>query len=340
MINKKTLIGLVLPLFVVFGCQTPSKKDYIKLNGFTQGTTYSITYFDSLYRDFSTPINEILEKIDSSMSLYRDSSVINAFNQSEFGMEVDSLLARVVYLSLSISNETHGSFDITIAPLVKAWGFYAKEGGIPDEMTIQRLLSSMGSNMIELNGLYLSKKSPELSIDVNAIAQGFTVDVIAEFFRSMGVNDYLIEVGGEIRASGNSPRNGSWLVGIDKPEDNAISGDNLQVVIGLTNQSLVTSGNYRKFFVKDGIKYSHTIDPFTGYPVTHSLLSATVVDSTAARADALATAFMVMGLKPTINWLSEHPNVHAYLVYSDELGEYQVWMTQGMKEMIVSKPSN
>jgi thiamine biosynthesis lipoprotein len=292
-------------------------------------------YYDSLNRDFSGPINIILEKIDSSMSLYRENSIINAFNSSVHGILIDSLLAEVVRYSLQYTNETDGTFDITVGPLVKAWGFHAKKGEMPERETITNLMKFIGSDMIELENLYLGKKHPEVKIDVNAIAQGFTVDQIAQSFENEGISDYLIEIGGEIRALGKSPRGAHWLVGVDRPEDNALSGDNLQVIIKLSGESLVTSGNYRKFFVRDGVKYSHTIDAQTGYPVNHSLLSATVLDSTATRADALATAFMVMGKERVIEWLSNNPGVEAYLVYSDENGDFQVWISEGMSERIV-----
>jgi len=292
-------------------------------------------YYDSLNRDFSESINIILEKIDSSMSLYRDNSIINAFNNSSNGIAIDSLLAEVVMHSLRYAQETNGAFDITVGPLVKAWGFHAKKGEMPEDKTIRDLMKFIGSEMIELNNLFLGKKHPKVKIDVNAIAQGFTVDQIAQNFENEGIGNYLIEVGGEVRTLGKSPRGAHWLVGVDKPDDNALSGDNLQVIIKLSGESLVTSGNYRKFFVKDGVKYSHTIDAQTGYPVSHSLLSATVLDSTATRADALATAFMVMGKERVIEWLLSNPGIEAYLVYSDEKGDFQVWMSEGMRERIV-----
>ena len=324
-------------LFIVLmaSCTSTTTKDYIRLNGFTQGTTYSITYADSLNRDFAAPIEDILERVDSSMSLYRKNSIINNFNQSQTGIEVDSLLAHVVELSLLYSHQTDGAFDITIGPLAREWGFHAKKGEMPDAETVERLKQFTGSGMINLDGLHITKKFPDVIIDVNAIAQGYTVDLIAEFLEAMDICDYLVEVGGEIRSKGKSPRGKHWLVGIDKPEENALSGENLQVIISLSGESLVTSGNYRKFFVREGVKYSHTIDPTTGYPVTHSLLSATVIDKTSARADALATAFMVMGTERTKKWLSANPKVDAYLIFTNDAGDYEIWMTEGMKKRVV-----
>jgi thiamine biosynthesis lipoprotein len=328
-------ISLIIIIGLLVGCTGNTKKDFVKLNGFTQGTTYSITYSENQNSNFSIPIEDILEQIDSSMSLYRNNSLINRLNQSETGIEVDTLLARVVDLAITYCRQTDGAFDITVGPLALEWGFHAKKGEMPDSTTVKRFKQFIGPNMIQLEELTITKKFPEVTIDVNAIAQGYTVDVIAKFLEEKDVHNYLVEIGGEIRTKGKSPRGKHWLVGIDKPEDNAITGENLQEIIRLSGESLVTSGNYRKFFVRDGVKYSHTIDPTTGYPVTHSLLSATVIDKTSARADALATAFMVMGTEKAKKWISANPEVDAYLVFSDEAGNYNTWMTEGMKKRIV-----
>lgn len=326
----KKLAYLIVFVLTIIGCQNKSPKNYIKLNGFTQGTTYAITYFDKQNRDFSMQVEDILERVDSSMSLYRDNSIISQWNRSAQGIQVDTLLAQVVIQSLQINDQTDGAFDITIGPLARAWGFHMKRGEMPDQQTIDSLVKFTGHNMINLNGLNLSKAYPEVIIDVNAIAQGYTVDLLSDYLEMQGVNDYLVELGGEVRTLGESPSGKKWRVGVDKPIDNALSGETLQVVLSLSGESLVTSGNYRKFFVKDGVKYSHTIDPVSGYPVSHSLLSATVIDSTAARADALATAFMVMGLNRAKEWLSVNPEVEAYLIYSNDQGDYQVWMSENM----------
>ena len=328
-------LSFLITAIAFAGCMNRKPKEYTKISGFTQGTTYGIVYYDSKNRDFSGSIDTILLRIDTSMSVYNSKSIINAFNSSSSGITVDTLLAEVVQQSKQIFIETGGKFDITVGSLVKAWGFHSKRGEIPSDEEVKRLLANIGSDKILLNELFLSKVNPDVSIDVNAIAQGFTVDLIAELFESKGVVDFLIEVGGEIRASGKSSRGTGWIVGIDKPVDDALPGDDLQVKITLTDFALATSGNYRKYYVKNGVRYSHTIDSQTGYPVTHSLMSATVVDKTAARADALATAFMVMGAEKAQEWLSKNQGVEAYLVYIDLMDNYTVWMTDGMKKFIV-----
>lgn len=339
MIHKtSSLTALILLLLISvfpYGCKQKLNKEYIQLDGFTQGTTFNIRYFDQQKRNFSADIDSILAAIDTSMSIYNPASVIVAFNSSTNGAEVDNLLAEVVLKSIAISNETNGAFAITVGPLVKAWGFHIKRGEMPTDSDIKELLKLIGLDKIALNGNYLQKKHPKVMIDVNAIAQGYTVDLIGEFLERKGVTDYLVEVGGEVRTLGLNPRGTFWVVGVDKPMDDAISGEDLQVKIALSGKSLVTSGNYRKFFVRDGVKYSHSIDTKTGYPANHTLLSATVLDKTGARADALATAFMVMGLDSTKRWLKRNPEVETYLIYSDSIGTFQTWMTPGIKEMIV-----
>jgi len=333
--NRIYLYTAILTLIV--GCKQPQQREYQNIIGFTQGTSYKIIYHDQSNRDFSGEVNLLLEKIDSSMSLYRNSSIINRFNESSTGIMVDSLFAHVAELSIRYSHETDGAFDFTVGPLVKAWGFHAKRGEMPDSLQLVEMIKHTGAGMVIINGLQLSKVLPDVQIDVNAIAQGYTVDVIAQLFDKKGIADYLVEVGGEVRTKGKSPRGDKWLVGIDRPDDHALSGENLQVIVALSGMSLVTSGNYRRFFVKDGVKYSHTINPKSGYPVNHTLLSATVIDSTAARADALATAFMVMGLELTKEWLEKNSGVEAYLIYSGTDGEYNVWMSKGMEKYIKKK---
>jgi len=332
---KKVFVIAIPFILLIFACESNPK--YVQLSGFTQGTTYTITYAERDELNYSHEIEAILEQVDKSMSLYRDSSVINLFNASESSMEVDSLLAQVVSLSLQISAKTNGAFDITIGPLVREWGFHMKKGEVPSSARVEELLSYTGVDKIEINGNTLTKQNPYTTIDVNAIAQGYTVDLLAQFLESKGIANYLVEVGGEVRTLGKNPRGKAWQIGVDKPVDNALSGENLQVILAVSGKSLVTSGNYRKFFIKDGVRYSHTISPATGYPVNHTLLSATVIDSTATRADALATAFMVMGVDSTISWLANNPSVEAYLIYSNPDGDYAVWMSDGLSNMIVEK---
>lgn len=322
---------------LVLGLHSCQESNYVRMSGFTQGTTYSITYADKQGRDFSMEIDSIFQAVDHSMSIYNDSSVISRFNQSSQCFPVDSLLAKVVQLSLQVSNETGGAFDITVGPLLREWGFHIKRDETPTQERIYELQKFVGVHHIRLDDHLLCKSNPEVNIDVNAIAPGFTSDLIADFFESRQVFDYLVEVGGEIRTNGVNPKGEKWRVGVDKPVDNAMPGQNFQVIVSISGKALVTSGNYRKFYVRDGVKYSHTINPATGYPVDHSLLSATVVHSSAAQADALATAFMVMGVDLVKAWLKNNPDVETLLIFDTPHGKYDMWMSDGFKELVVER---
>ncbi|HDP75163.1 MAG TPA: FAD:protein FMN transferase [Bacteroidales bacterium] len=327
------LTGLTLVVLLFVRC-TP-KKEYIKINGFTQGTTYSITYYDSLNRDFSIQIDSILGRIDHSMSFYNNSSLISRIN-SNISDSVDYLLKEVIVSSFDIYDRTEGAFDITVGPVLNAIGFGKDNIQGIDSAKVKQLLSLIGMNKIHLEDHTLKKDDSRIQIDVNAIAKGYTVDVIGMYLESKGIRHYLVEVGGEITALGKNSKGTDWVVGIDKPVESALPGENIQAKISFSGgYGLATSGNYRKFIEVNGQKYAHTINPRTGFPELNSLLSATVVAPTAAEADALATAFMVNGLDWSKNFVANSNDIDAYLVYSDSLGNYQVWMNEGMKKRII-----
>lgn len=327
------LIKFTLVVLILVSC-TP-KKEYMIFKGFTQGTTYSISYLDSLNRDFSSQIDSILSRIDQSMSIYNDSSTISKINNNISG-SVDFLLKEVITYSYDIYMQTDGAFDITVGPVVKAIGFgKGKTVGI-DSTRIKQLLPLIGMHQIHLEGNTLLKNDSRIQIDVNAIAQGYTVDLIGKYLEQKGVKHYLVEVGGEITARGKNSKGTDWVVGIDRPVESALPGENLQAKITLSNgQGLATSGNYRKFIEVNGQKYAHTINPKTGFPELNNLLSATVVASSATKADALATAFMVKGLEWSKNFVANSNDIDAYLIYSDSLGNFLIWMNEGMKKRII-----
>lgn len=326
-----TLFTLVVLILV--SCSP--KKEYIKIEGFTQGTTYSITYYDSLSRDFSVQIDSILGRIDHSMSIYNDSSIISLLN-SNISDSIDDMLKEVIVSSFEIYHQTDGAFDITVGPVVRAIGFGKDKTQGIDSAKVKQLLPLIGMNKIHLDGNTLKKDDSRIQIDVNAIAQGYTVDVIGKYLESNGIKHYLVEVGGEITARGKNSKGTDWVVGIDKPVESALPGENIQAKISISNgYGLATSGNYRKFIEVNGQKYAHTINPKTGFPELNSLLSATVVAPSATKADALATAFMVKGVEWSKNFVVKSNDIDAYLVYSDSLGNYLVWMNEGMKKRII-----
>ena len=336
---KKTIIfPAILALYILSGC-SPAKEKFINITGFVQGSTYSIKYSSRpKYEDemIRAGIAKIFSDIDNSMSVYNDSSIISGINRNE-PVTTDSLFNEVFRMSQKISAETGGAFDITVMPLVKAWGFGPDKRKTFNRSQLDSLLDLVGYRKVGLKNNRIIKSRPGMKLDVNAIAQGYTVDVICRYFDKLKINNYLVEVGGEVRARG---RNGKelWRIGIDKPVDNNMSpGADLQAIILLSNKALATSGNYRKFYVEDGIKYSHEIDPKTGYPAKNRVLSASIIANDCTTADGLATACMVMGLEKSISFMENRGDIMGYIVYSDDRGNFLTWISEDLKSYIVEE---
>ncbi|MDX9697040.1 MAG: FAD:protein FMN transferase [Bacteroidales bacterium] len=325
--------GLLFVLFpILFSCNQST--DYINISGFTQGTTYSITYQCKKNKNYQAEIENLLCEFDTSLSTYNKLSLITSVNNNTEN-RTDEYLKTVFVRAMEISEYTDGAFDITVGPLVNAWGFGFTDRENIDQHKIDSILQFIGYKKIWLENDRIIKSDPRVKMDMNAIAQGYSVDIVALFIEKNNIQNYLVEIGGEVRTLGLNPKGETWKIGIDKPIDNNnIPGENLQAIIHLNNKSLATSGNYRRFYEKDGIKYSHTINPKTGYPVNHSLLSATVIANDCMTADAFATAFMVLGLEKSINLVQQHPELEAYFVYSDEAGNYSVKSTKGINEIL------
>lgn len=321
-------------LLVIISCNREEQRRFIFLEGFTQGTSYHIAYNSPDSIDYHEDLKEIFRQIDNSMSVYNSSSVISSINRNEDGYEMDDYFISVFERSQEMSDKTRGAFDITVGPLVNAWGFGFTERENITPQLIDSLLQLVGWEKVRIVDRSVEKDHPDIMLDVNAIAKGYTVDVVAEFLNSKGVTDYMVEIGGEIRLKGTNRDNILWRIGVDKPVDDpmAMSRD-LQEVLQLTGKSVATSGNYRKFYVKDGQKFAHTINPATGYPVQHNLLSATVVASKTIDADAWATAFMVMGLEESMEMANSRPDLEAYFIY-DLDGVSAVAYTDGFEELI------
>jgi thiamine biosynthesis lipoprotein len=330
--NRFTFFLLIA--LVLYGCSRP--REYAEINGLTQGSTYHIVVetFPGLdIGDMRQKVEELLHQVDNSLSIYNGSSVISLINNNTSD-KTDSLFREVFRASAMISEQSNGLFDITVGPLVESWGFGPDAMRRFDETKLDSLMALVGMDKVKLEGDRLIKSAPGVFIDVNAIAQGYTVDLLVKMLAANGVRECLVEVGGEVRTVGDKGGVG-WRVGIDRPVDsNNIPGIDLQAVIRLDNSALATSGNYRKFYIENGIKYSHTIDPHTGYPVRHTLLSATVVASSCAAADAWATACMVAGKDAAISMIAEHDYLEGYLVFSDEEGKMRSWMSEGLRKKI------
>ncbi len=329
-------IFLISSLVIFSSC----KKEYTFNRGFTQGTTYAITYQSVKGTDYHEEIKQLLEDFDFSLSTYNDSSVIAKINRNESN-KADEHFTYVYHLSRDIAARTDTAFDITIGPLVNAFGFGPDGAVAIDSAVVDSILDFTGYDKITLQDETVLKSDPRVKVDMNAIAQGYSVDLVADFLKNKGVKNYLVEIGGEVSAKGVNPKGKTWRIGIDKPmEGNNNPGQNLQAIIQLDNQALATSGNYRKFYEKDGVKYAHIINPKTGYPALRRMLSATVITDKCIEADALATSFMVMGLEKTKAFLEENPGVQAYLIYSDQDGNYQVYSTEKIKGMITEIESS
>jgi thiamine biosynthesis lipoprotein len=281
-------------------------------------------------------VEELLAEFDQSLSTYIDTSLISRYNQGDTGLEPDLYFETCYRCAQEVHRATGGAFDITVAPLVNAWGFGFTERADVDSALIQHLLGDVGMEKTSIEDGELKKQKKGVMLDMNAIAQGYAVDVLSEFLESEGISDYLVEIGGEVRTLGNNPRGTGWRIGIDKPvEGLQIPGAALEAVVEISGRSLATSGNYRRFYEKDGLKYSHTINPKTGYPVSHGLLSATVLADDCMHADAYATAFMVMGYPRTVEFLEQNPGMEAFLIYNDGSGAYRTWYTNGMRKMLM-----
>jgi thiamine biosynthesis lipoprotein len=316
-------------------CQKP-KSEYVKLAGFAQGTSYHITYENSGNQNYATAIDSILKAFDRSLSSYDPQSIISRINNNDATVEADDWFIEVFKKSAEVNAITDGAFDITVGPVVRAWGFGNGPVARHDTAYIDSLLMFVGMDKVKLAGRKIIKQSPEVVLDVNAIAQGYSVDVVCNFFDKEGIRNYLVEIGGEVRAKGTNAKDQFWRIGIDRPIDNNLmAGEDLQAIVEIKNKSLATSGNYRKFFVEDGIKYAHTIDPKTGFPARNNLLSATVVCDDCMTADAFATAFMVVGYEKSLELLKKLNDIEVYFVYSNlTTGKYEVYASKGMKEII------
>lgn len=307
---------------------------YYTINGLIFGTVYNITYqYDG---DLKVEIDEELKRFDGSLSPFNDTATITRINRNE-DIVPDTFFTNVFRRSMEISKETDGAFDITVAPLANAWGFGFKKGAFPDSAMIDSLLDITGYTKVTLsNEGKVVKQDERMMLSCSAVAKGYAVDVIAQFLAKKGIKNFMVEIGGEIVAQGENPKKDLWRIGINKPVDDLSINQELQTVLSVTGVGIATSGNYRNFYYKDGKKYAHTIDPRTGYPVQHNILSATVIAKDCMSADAYATAFMVMGLEEAERFADAHPDIDACFIYTDEKGELQTYYTKGMKRFITS----
>lgn len=345
---------------MLIGCNQPTPENAqeqkvqeksIEFFGNTQGTTYSVIVNDNISLT-SSEIDSLLADFDIALSGYIPNSTITHLNEAGPGLfeytDTADYFNRCYQLSQEIYHATNGAFDPTVFPLVKGWGFLKNVGQeVPDSTTVDSLRALTGfKNGYHFNFLVnddslpankIVKNTPAAQLDFNAIAQGLAVDVLAEFIERKGAKNYFVEIGGEIRVNGKNAEGEFWRIGIDKPIEDSNAEDRvIYEIVQIENKSIATSGSYRKFYEQNGVKYSHTLNPKTGYPVQHSLLSATVIADDCATADAMATALMVMGPDKGIQFVNDHPElkIEAYLIFNNHKDRLETYYTKGFKELI------
>lgn len=330
---KRNIFWLILLLIGSLWVITNNQKklEYKKIQGSIFGTIYAITYQSDL--DIKEDVTQELNRFDYSLSPFKEQSIISKVNRNE-KVELDSLFINVFNRSQEISKLSQGAFDITVAPLVNAWGFGFKKGEFPDSIMIDSLLQHTGFQKVRLINNTIIKDDPNIILNASAIAKGYAVDIIGDLLDSKNITNYMIDIGGEVLAKGKNAKGLPWRIGINKPIDDALATNKeIELVINIENKGIATSGNYRNFYIKDGKKYAHTIHPKTGYPVQHNILAATVLADDCMTADALATTFMVLGLDESLKLLTQLDGIEACFIYTDDTDNYKIYLTEGMKSL-------
>ena len=336
--NKKKLLWQIpfLLLLIVGTIVILKKQPPFRTNeGMVFGTIYKITYQHN--DDLQNEIKAAMMEVDNSLSPYNPNSIITRINHNEDTLLNEHFL-HVFNLAQQISTETEGAFDITVAPLVNAWGFGFKHSIDIDPNVIDSLRQFVGYQKIKLEDGKIVKEDARTMLDCSAIAKGYGVDRVARLLDQKGVQHYMVDIGGEVVLKGKNPRMKTWRIGINKPVEDSLSvNQELQTILEVSDVGMATSGNYRKFYYKDGKRYAHTIDPRVGTPVQHNILSATVIAKDCTTADAYATAFMVMGLEEAKAFCEAHPELHAYFICDGEGDSYEIFATPGMEKWMVKR---
>jgi len=326
-----------LVILILCACSSSDNLTLVTNTGETQGTYYHIKYLSTGGDNFQIQIDSLLAEIDSSVSIYESYSIISKLNEGQ-EIRTDEIFNLVYFDALYVGKNTEGYFDCTVSPLVKNWGFYNNDTNEikVDSFAIQKIIKKLGIDKViwKDSTVVLTEG---VKLDFNAVAQGTSVDLIANLIEKKGILNYLIEVGGELKAKGINADGDVWRVGVDKPSAEIDFQNRFQFILDLKDRALATSGNYRKFYVKDGVKYAHTINPKTGFPSENRLLSVTVITNKCSLADAYATAFMAMGLKKTKKIIKNiDDELELYIVYTNKNGDWKTYISPSMKKRIVN----
>ncbi|WP_339924010.1 FAD:protein FMN transferase [uncultured Cyclobacterium sp.] len=343
---KKNIIYSILLLLVVFmvylyrqnkeTVTSPiSDNQKTVFSGKTMGTTYRVVYLDPGGRNFKKDIDSILVNFNQALSTYISDSELSRLNKYDSLVFESEYFYPVLKTSKEVFSLTDGAFDPTIGPLVNAWGFGPDGPSLQDSLGVKQLLERVGFENIVFDEKGVRKTETDVYLDFSAIAKGFGVDVVARFLSEQGIQNYLVEIGGELKGNGVNEKGELWKVGVSQPGEEGLANE-IYSIVALENKGLATSGNYRNFYIKDSVKYSHTISPFTGYPVVHRLLSATVVAESCILADAYATAFMVLGMDQAKEIQKSVEGIEIFLIFNDDQGQIQSYVSDGLAPFLTS----
>ncbi|TVR81543.1 MAG: FAD:protein FMN transferase [Chitinophagaceae bacterium] len=347
--NNRILFPFLLFILSLNSCSQQDRPSQIEINGRTMGTTYDIKYvMPGQPVSYQEGIDSVLRVVNQSMSTYIDTSIISIFNKSKDTTHwhaVDLHFQIVFMESVDVYVQSSGAFDPTVMNLVNYWGFGFEDAyknlSLKDTISVDSILKFTGLDLIDYHfnpnqELVLRKKHPNVSLDFGAIAKGYGVDVVSDYLVSRGIQNFMVEIGGEVRTMGKNVNDRVWRIGVEKPTTEFGNDDNeFQSIIELNNSALASSGNYRNYHEINGEKIGHTLNPKTGFPETNRLLSITVIADNAMRADAYATAAMVLGHEKAFELIESNPILEALLVYLGENGEIEVMMTEKMSDLII-----
>ena len=335
-------IVVAIGLVALAMCRTKEAEtqalSYHKLEGTVFHTIYHITYQGE--RDYHDEIKQLFKEFDGSLSMFNDTSIITRMNNCDTSVVANRYFRHVFTKAMEVSEATGGAFDITVAPLVNLWGFGFKNSDNVSQAAIDSILQFVGYKTVHLDEEgHLHKDDPRTIMDASSIAKGYMSDVVADFLREQGVENYMVEIGGEVALNGVNPKGSRWSIGINKPTDDSTQvNSELQDILYMSEGGVATSGNYRNFYYKDGKKYAHTIDPHTGYPIQQDILSSTVIARDCMTADAYATAFMVLGKEKAMEVLAKDTTLMAYFIVdapdADGNGGYEIVYSPALEQRL------